>query len=295
MSTRKSEPLTLEQRRILVERIKAAGTYSKAFEDMSFMSRRELRPVRLQLELLKPETVLREQNIRSTIVVFGSARLSSPEEARGILAECRLQMKAEPRNPAWRTRLKAARLRVEQSRYYDEARRFAGMISQASQKRKRLEFVVVTGGGPGIMEGANRGAYEVGAKSIGLNITLPHEQDPNPYITPELSFRFHYFSLRKMHFMMRAKALAAFPGGFGTMDELFETLTLIQTRKKSPIPVVLFGRKFWNRVFDFEFLAEQGYIARDDLKLFTIVETAAEGWSHIQRHWNQHPEGLPTP
>ncbi len=287
--------MTPEMRRMLVEQIKAAGTYSKAFEDMSFMSRRETRPVRLQLELLKPETVLRDQNIRSTVVVFGSARLSSPEEAREALAECRRQLKAAPRDLEWRRRLKTAQLRVEQSRYYEEARRFSAMLSQASQNRKSLEFVVVTGGGPGIMEAANRGAYEVGAKSIGLNITLPHEQDPNPYITPELSFQFHYFSLRKMHFMMRAKALAAFPGGYGTMDELFETLTLIQTGKKSPIPVVLFGKKFWTRVFDWKFLADEGYIGHADLKLFAIVETAAEGWSHIQRHWNQHPAGLPTP
>jgi uncharacterized protein (TIGR00730 family) len=287
MKPTKTTDLTPAQKKSLTERMKTAGTYSKAYEDMGFMSRKELRAVRLQLELLKPEMILREHKIRSTIVVFGSARVCSPEEAQRRVAECEKQLKAEPKDAKIKEELKLARLRVEQAKYYEEARRFAQLASQVQYEGNHLDLVIVTGGGPGIMEAANRGAHEAKAKSVGLNITLPHEQDPNPYITPELCFQFHYFSLRKMHFMMRAKALVAFPGGYGTFDELFETLTLVQTGKKSPLPIVLVGKEFWSKVCDFQYLADQGMISPDDLKLFSIVETAEECWDHIQRRWRE--------
>ncbi len=285
--------LTPEKRAAAIGKVKSAGTYSKAYEDMRFMSLKELRPVRLQLELLKPEIILREHRIRSTIVVFGSARILSPQEARARVDKARAKLSTNPADPALRRGWDAAKAGLELSRYYDEARRFGRLVSEAQKGDRNLEFVIVTGGGPGIMEAANRGADDAGAKSIGLNITLPHEQDPNPYVTPSLAFCFHYFSLRKMHFMMRAKALVAFPGGFGTLDELFETLTLVQTGKKRALPIVLVGKRFWQRVLDFDFLAEQGMIAPEDLQLFKIVETAEEAWAHIGRHWTHRPSGEP--
>ena len=280
--------LTTSQKEDLLRRIKTSHAYSKAYEDADFMQKKDLRPVRLQLELLKPELILREHKIRSTIVVFGSARVLSASQAKKEVEEAEKLANLDPKSDVLRQRLKKARMRLEQSKYYEEARRFAALISRAQQSDKSLEFVIVTGGGPGIMEAANRGAFETGSKSVGLNITLPHEQDPNPYITPELSFQFHYFSLRKMHFMMRAKALVAFPGGYGTLDELFETLTLVQTGKKRPLPIVLFGREYWKRLIDFDFMAEQGMISWEDTKLFATVEKAQEGWEHIRRFWREH-------
>ncbi len=280
--------LTDAEKTHLVQKIRASRAYLRAYEDLEFMSKKDLRPVRLQLELLKPELLLREHKIRSTIVVFGSARVLSPARARAQFDQARKAADADPRSDALRRRLKHAQMRLTQSRYYEESRRFAALISKAQQNDKTLEFVIVTGGGPGIMEAANRGCWEAGSKSIGLNITLPHEQDPNPYITPELSFQFHYFSLRKMHFMMRAKALVAFPGGYGTFDELFETLTLVQTGKKRPLPIVLFGKDFWSRVVDWNFLAEQGMISWEDTRLVKMVEKAEDAWDHIQRFWREH-------
>jgi len=285
--TRSSELDPAEKMRLL-DRIQSSPAYLKAYEDPAFMQRRELRPVRLQLELLKPDMILAEHKIKSTVVVFGSARVVSPQEARQGLAEARARAKAEPGDYDLAQAVQRARMKVRFSRYYEEARRFAAIISQAQQSDRRLEFVIVTGGGPGIMEAANRGAYETGCRSIGLNITLPHEQYPNPFITPELSFQFHYFALRKMHFMMRAKAMVAFPGGFGTLDELFETLTLVQTGKKRPIPIVLFGRQYWKRLIDFDFLAESGMIGWDSTRLFAIVEKAEEGWAYIRNFWKEH-------
>ena len=285
----RNSDLNPAEREELLQRIRTSKAYSKAYEDLPFLRKKDLRPIRLQLELLKPETILREQKIMSTIVVFGSARILSPEEARRRLDAAKKALAGNPRSDALRRRVKHAQLGVEQSRYYEEARRFAYLISRAQQADKSLlEFVVVTGGGPGIMEAANRGAFEAQAKSIGLNITLPHEQDPNPYMSPELAFQFHYFSLRKMHFMMRAKALVAFPGGYGTLDELFETLTLVQTGKKRPLPIVLVGKEYWKRLIDFDFLAEQGMIGWDDTRLFTIVERAEEVWEYIRRFWREH-------
>ena len=288
MKTETRDALFPERKAELIGRIKSSRAYVKAYEDLGFMRKKDLRPVRFQLELMKPETILREHKIRSTIVVFGSARILPPGEALGQLEEARRLHAADAKSDALRRRLKKAQMRLAQSKYYEEARRFAALISRAQQSDKSLEFVIVTGGGPGIMEAANRGAYEAGSISIGLNITLPHEQDPNPYITPELSFQFHYFALRKMHFMMRAKALAAFPGGYGTLDELFETLTLVQTGKKRPIPIILFGREFWKRAIDFEYLAQQGMISWEDTRLFKIVDRAEEGWEAIRRFWREH-------
>jgi uncharacterized protein (TIGR00730 family) len=230
--------------------------YRLAFHDQDFLVRQELRPVRLQLELLKAELAMAERGVASTVVMFGGARISRPGDPA----------------PEGQAPLR---------RYWDEARRFAGLAGRACLQRGGGEFVVVTGGGPGVMEAGNLGAHEVGAPSIGLGIVLPHEQAPNPYVTPELSFNFHYFAIRKMHFLMRAAAVAVFPGGFGTLDELFETLTLIQTRRMAPVPVLLFGEAFWRRVVDFDALAEAGLIGPGDTGLFRFVDDAETAWAHV--------------
>jgi uncharacterized protein (TIGR00730 family) len=243
--------------RTLKAAILASPSYRLAHEDADLLAADDLRALRLQLELTKPERALREHDIRSTVVVFGSARMSA----------------SDPKG----------------AHYLDEARRFAAMVSRRFQKEKRRDFVVVTGGGPGIMEAANLGAREAGARSIGLNITLPHEQEPNPFITPDLAFRFHYFAIRKMHFASRAKGMVAFPGGFGTMDELFEILTLVQTGKMARIPIVLVGIDFWQRAIDFGFLVQEGMIAREDLDLFTMVETAEEAVNALERFYGGRP------
>jgi uncharacterized protein (TIGR00730 family) len=264
------------------EEIYPSSYYLVAYEDIEFLNRDDLRPVRLQLELLKPELIMEEHKIVSTVVVFGSARLLSREEAEKNLADVEKKAARNPDQSDTQQELARARRRVENSRYYEEAREFARIVSSTCQlDRGNCDFVVVTGGGPGIMEAANRGAYEAGAKSVGLNITLPFEQKPNPYITPELCFQFHYFALRKMHFLLRTKALVVFPGGFGTLDEMFETLTLIQTQKMKTIPVLLFGQSYWNQAFNFKFLVEQGTISPEDLQLVSYVETAAEAWQKI--------------
>jgi uncharacterized protein (TIGR00730 family) len=231
-----------------VRAILDSPTYRLAYEDIDLLGQEELRPLRLQLELLKPERILHEQGIHSTVVVFGSARVSDAETAAARLDALERQTRTAPSNTKLAQEIVRARRRVDQARHYEQARRFAQLISERFQQQNRRDFVVVTGGGPGIMEAANRGAFEAGARSIGLNITLPHEQAPNPYMCPELAFRFHYFALRKMHFLLHAKGLVTFPGGYGTLDELFEVLTLIQTGKMQRIPVVLVGRAFWRRV-----------------------------------------------
>ena len=294
MNPRTTKELLPEEKQALLVKIRESKAYLKAYLDSDFMCRKDIRAVRLQLELLKPELILREHKIRSTIVVFGSARILSPEEAQRRLKSAQEDRAAHPRDVEFKRLVADAEKKLEYSRWYTQARRFACVLSKAQQQGQDLEYVIVTGGGPGVMEAANRGAWECGAKSIGLNITLPHEQDPNPYITPELCMQFHYFSLRKMHFLMRARALVAFPGGYGTLDELFETLTLVQTGKKRPLPIVLFGRQFWKRLIDFDYLAEQGLIGRDDPKLFKVVETAEEGWDHIRRFWKTHRRGIAT-
>jgi uncharacterized protein (TIGR00730 family) len=255
-----------------------SASYLLAFQDPDLLLRDELRPVRLQLEVLKPELILREQHIESTIVVFGSARIPDPETAASQLVTVQAEYAENKDDPLLSQKVAAARKALENSRYYDEARKFGHLVSIHTGKDK---LVVVTGGGPGIMEAANRGAHEAGMPSIGMNIFLPHEQNPNPYITPDLNFQFHYFAVRKMHLLMRAKSLVAFPGGFGTLDELFETLTLIQTRKVQPIPVLLFGQAFWERIVNFEALVEEGTISPEDLDLFVFVETAEEAWEVI--------------
>jgi len=255
-----------------------SASYKLAFQDVDFLLRDELRPVRLQLELLKPELVLEEQHIESTVVIYGSARISDPETAETRLVSARAEFSRSKEDPLAAKKVESARRTLENSRYYDEARKLGHLISSNTGKD---QLVVVTGGGPGIMEAANRGAHEAGMPSIGMNIVLPHEQAPNSYITPDLNFQFHYFAVRKMHLLMRAKSLVAFPGGFGTLDELFETLTLIQTQKVQSIPVLLFGRAFWQRIINFDALVEEGTISDEDLELFEYVETAEEAWEII--------------
>lgn len=241
-----------------------APAYRLAFADPDFMTREELRPVRLQLELLKPQMVLDERGIKSTVVLFGGARIPAPEH------------KADAKTPVL----------AELSKYYEEARRFAQLITERSLQSYGREYVICTGGGPGVMEAGNRGADEAGGQSIGLNIVLPHEQAPNKYVTPDLSFNFHYFAIRKMHFLMRAKAICIFPGGFGTLDEMFESLTLIQTSRMKRVPFLLFGRAFWEKVINWQALAEAGTIAASDLDLFAFVETAEEALA-VMDAWPQ--------
>lgn len=253
----------------------ADPAYRLAFQDMDFLLRDDLRPIRFQLELLKPELLLEEANIASTFVFYGSARIPEPDKA-DMLVEAAVTDTQ---------RIIAERLKAK-AVYYDEARALAALASQSPPDGEgRRQFVVCSGGGPSIMEAANRGAADVGADSIGLNIVLPHEQAPNGYVTPSLSFQFHYFALRKMHFLMRARAVAVFPGGFGTFDETFELLTLIQTGKMKPVPILFFGKEFWNRVVNFDALVEEGVIGPNDLKLFRFVDTAEQAWHHVGAFW----------
>ena len=250
-------------------------SYRLAFRDTDFLLRQELRPVRFQLELLKTEMLLDEAQIGSTLVCYGSARIPSPEQA-----EAALNTATTPERRAVVERL------VAKAHYYEEARKLARKASECALVENGMrQFVVCSGGGPSIMEAANRGAAEVGADSIGLNIVLPHEQAPNTFVTPELSFQFHYFALRKMHFLLRARAVAVFPGGFGTFDEFFELLTLIQTGKVRPLPILLFGKEFWTRVIDFEALAEEGVISPGDLDLFHWCENADEAWAYVMDYY----------
>jgi uncharacterized protein (TIGR00730 family) len=259
-------------------------SYILAHKDTEFLQREELRSIRIGLELLKPELIQREQGVRSTIVVFGSARLQEPSAAKHALHMAEEESARAQNDPTHQRKVAIARRQLALSKYYDVAREFGRLVSSTCQIDGRCDYVIVTGGGPGIMEAANRGAADVNAKSIGLNITLPHEQHPNPYITPELSFQFRYFAIRKMHFLIRAKALVAFPGGFGTLDELFETLTLLQTGKTENVMVVLIGRDFWERLINWQWLVENGLIRQEDLRLFRYAETAQEAWDLIARH-----------
>ena len=246
-----------------------------AFADPEFLLRRETRGIRFQLEMLKPDLAQQEHGIEHTVVVFGSARFQSQEKAQKSLEVAQASGLAAD--------IKRAEALVRNAHFYEQARAFGHLIAQYSaNKHNPNKLFICTGGGPGIMEAANRGASEAGGISVGLNIALPHEQTPNPYITPELSFKFHYFALRKMHFMMRAKALVAFPGGFGTMDELFETLTLVQCKKAKPVPIVLFGTDYWKKVFHPEMMMEEGVIAEEDLQLFRFVDSVEDAWEVIR-------------
>jgi uncharacterized protein (TIGR00730 family) len=251
------------------------NAYRLAFADPEFMARRETRGIRIQLELLKPDVDQQEQGINNTVVVFGSARFSSPETAQQMLDDARKGGDAQA--------LKVAERHLHNAAYYDMARRFGHLVathSAALPENERL--YICTGGGPGIMEAANRGACEAGALTVGLNIALPHEQQANPYVSPSLSFKFHYFAARKMHFMMRAKAMVAFPGGFGTLDELFEVITLVQTRKSAAVPIILFGKDYWNRLINMDMMVEEGVISPEDLDLFKLTDDPQEAWETIQ-------------
>src|SRR6266850_5928578 len=261
-----------------------SSSYIPADKDTEFLQREELRPIRIGLELLKPELIQREQGIQSTIVVFGSARLQESAAAKHALRMAEEEAARAPNDQTYLQKVSIARRQLALSKYYGVAREFGRLVSSTCQIDGRCDCVIVTGGGPGIMEAANRGAADVNAKSIGLNITLPHEQHPNPYITPELSFQFRYFAIRKMHFLIRAKALVAFPGGFGTLDELFETLTLLQTGKTDNLMVVLVGRDFWEHLINWQLLVENGLIKQEDLQLFHYAETAQETWDLIALH-----------
>jgi len=276
-----------EERSRLIARLKESPAYRIAFEDPEFLKEEVLRPVRLEMELLKPETMLRGLQIRSTIVVFGSARVLPPDEARARRDAAQSALDAKPGDANLATLLARAERAVSLSRYYDEARQFSRTVSTLVRRADRNDFVVVTGGGPGIMEAANRGAYDVQALTAGFNITLPEEQEPNPYVSPELCFRFHYFALRKMHFLLRAVALVAFPGGYGTFDELFEALTLVQTGKMQRMPIVLVGREYWTRVINFDLLVDEGTISPEDRDLVTFVETSEEAVRVIYDFYNR--------
>ncbi len=261
-----------------------SSAYKLAFQDSEFLLREDLRPVRFQLELLKPELFLSEANIGSTFVFYGSARIPSPDMADALVAAA-----TNAEQQAVAERLKA------KSRYYEVARELAKLASRCGRDEEgKHHFVVCSGGGPSIMEAANRGAWEEDRQSIALNIVLPHEQLPNRYVTPELSFQFHYFALRKMHFLLRARAVAVFPGGFGTFDEMFELLTLVQTGKVRPLPILLFGRDFWSRMVNFEGLVEEGVISPHDLDLIHWSEDADEAWDFVSRFYEDHPQPIPA-
>ena len=260
--------------------------YREADQDLDFLNLDANRGVRLQIDYFKPETLLRQHGIAHTIVVLGGTRITEPAAAQRAVDQLRQDIYADSTNDELQRRLRVAERILAKSHYYEVAREFGRLVSSHLSEESGSRVVILTGGGPGVMEAANRGAFDVGAKSVGLNIKLPHEQYPNPYITPDLCFRFHYFALRKLHFLLRAKALVAFPGGFGTFDELFETLTLIQTRKIKPVPVVLVGEDYWRQAFNVDFLVDEGVIDQEDRELFWFAETAEDIWRGIL-HWHE--------
>ncbi|MEJ2721384.1 MAG: LOG family protein [bacterium] len=282
-------PKSLDEDPAAPERLKAiinSPSYRQADEDVDFLGQDDARGIRLQLDYLKAELLLEKHRIRHTIVVFGGTRITEPAVAKRRADELREASRTNPHDTSLKRRLAVAERVLAKSHYYDVARRLAQLVGECSERAADGRLVVMTGGGPGIMEAANRGAFDVSAKSVGLNITLPHEQYPNPYVTPELCFRFHYFALRKLHFLLRARALVAFPGGYGTLDELFETLMLVQTRKIQPVPIVLIGEEYWRRVFDVDFLVDEGVIDPEDRDLFWFAETAEDAWEGILR-WHE--------
>ncbi|HLZ01090.1 MAG TPA: LOG family protein [Bradyrhizobium sp.] len=264
-----------------LRRILHSASYREADQDVDFLRGDATRGVRLQLDFLKTENLLEEQQVAHTIVVFGSTRIREPQAARRAVESCAKALATSPNDETLRRHLEIARSIAEKSRYYEIARKFGQIVGAPGGKAVGGRIMIMTGGGPGIMEAANRGAHDAGAESIGLNITLPREQYPNPYVTPELCFSFHYFAMRKLHFLMRARALVAFPGGYGTLDELFEVLSLAQTRKIAPVPVILVGESYWRRVFDPDFLVDEGVIDPEDRDLFWFAESAEDAWQDI--------------
>jgi uncharacterized protein (TIGR00730 family) len=275
-----------------LQRILESPSYRQADQDVAFLNRDETRGVRLQIDYQKPELLMQQHDIRHTVVIFGSTRLQEPASARRAVKSLQRKLAAKPDDEVLQRRLSVAERLLAKSRYYEVARELGRLVGQAASGPDDYRLVVMTGGGPGIMEAANRGAWESGSPTIGLNITLPHEQFPNPYITPALSFSFHYFALRKLHFLLRTRALVVFPGGYGTFDELFETLTLIQTRKIRPIPVVLVGREFWRHTFAVDYLVAEGVIDEEDRELFWFAETAEEIWQGIRQWYEKNGKPL---
>jgi len=275
-----------------VQDLLSSASYRQADQDVEFLNRDDVRSVRLQLDFLKPELLLKQYGIEHTIVVFGSTRLVEPAVAARRVRVFRNALDQSQEDPKLQKQLAVAERIQAKSHYYDVAREFGQIVGKSGKGVTDCRLMVMTGGGPGIMEAANRGAFDVGAKSTGLNITLPHEQFPNPYITPDLCFRFHYFAMRKMHFLLRAKALVVFPGGYGTLDELYETLTLVQTRTIKPLPIVLVGEEYWRKAFDVDFLVSEGVIDVEDRDLFWYAETAQEIWDDILDWYNTNGEML---
>ena len=275
-----------------IEKIIHDPSFAVAEDDKNFICSDEARGVRLQLDYLKAEVKMQKHGIDHTIVVFGSARIVEFDEAMEKLKQIEVRLEDSHHSETLHGELKKAESMVRKSKYYDEARKFGQLVGESGKDPEDCRVTLMTGGGPGIMEAANRGALDVGAKSIGLNIELPHEQFPNPYITPELCFQFRYFGIRKLHFMQRAKALVIFPGGFGTMDELFEILTLIQTKKSPAIPIVMVGKEYWNRIINLEFLKEEDVIASHDLDMVSYVENAQEAWDTILQWHKEHQTPL---
>ncbi len=295
MTAKKSDLADIERNKA---RIKNSQSYRVSSRDVDFLEGYDGREVRLLSEFLKTERTLRRQNVRSTIIVFGSARILPPDVAKARLDDAERELAANPDSPTKEEDVRNAKLKVELSQYYQLAREFGELSAKRNDRfneergprgeirvNRDREFVVCTGGGPGIMEAANRGSYDAGESSIGLNISLPFEQEPNPFVSPDLCFNFHYFAMRKMHFLLRAKALVAFPGGFGTFDELFEALTLRQTGRMQHLPVVLFGEQFWRDTINFQNLVDLGLISKGDLELFSFAKTAEEAWNYIDAYY----------
>jgi uncharacterized protein (TIGR00730 family) len=276
----------------LIKNIMSSPTYSMAEDDAEFIKSDEARGVRLELDYLKAETKMDEYGIEHVIVVFGSARIIEHKTAMHELKQIQKELESDPRSKKLLEKMYTAERMVEKSIYYDDARTFGNYVGKCGKGSNDNRIILMTGGGPGIMEAANRGAYDVGAKSIGLNIKLPHEQFPNPYITPDLCFQFRYFAIRKLHFINRAKALVVYPGGYGTFDELFDILTLIQTKKTEPIPIVLVGKSYWRKAINFDFFLEEGVIIQEDLEIFTYAENAAEAWEYILNWHKTHQQSL---
>ncbi|MEJ2630531.1 MAG: LOG family protein [Acidihalobacter sp.] len=293
--TERREPLPWEQPKATGEEAEAEAhlsaimrhpSYAEADRDVDFLHTDATRGMRLQLDYLKTEQGLASRDIRHCIVIFGSTRLREPETARNELAAAHREAAAHPGDAVREKAVRLAERRMELARYYEVGRELGRLVGEAARRRGDSRLAVMTGGGPGGMEAANRGAFEAGADTVGLNITLPREQYPNPYLTPGLCFQFHYFALRKLHFMKRAAAIVALPGGYGTLDELFGALTLIQTRKTAPIPIVLVGEAYWRNVFNVDFLVDSGSIAEEDRELFWYAESAQQAWDGI-RAWHE--------